>query len=336
MKLLRRGSALLLALLLLAAPARADAAFSDVPEDSWAYESICRAAQLGLIGGVGGGKFGYGMDVTRAQYAMMLCRLMEWEMLTPAQGSFDDNSAPSAWYYSAIETACAHGAILKLGRECRPEEPLAREEMAFMTLRALGYGDGVLAGIVQNRCPFTDVTSNRGYITLACHMRFMGGTGGTRFSPKAVSKREQAAAVLLRVYDRLHAEITISEAVPEDVTAVSVEPLSLMQGSLPLCPRAAVEQVYAAGVEAGTGGAVVLHTAPWAVTNGELPGEAITREQLEAYLASSATSTSRSTRYASSYLTNGNTIVWYETQEDIAAKVELCRLLGISVVYIVD
>lgn len=336
MKLLQRFSALLLSLALLAAPVRAAApTFSDVPESHWAYESIRRAAELGLVGGIGNGKFGLGQQITRAQYATMLCRLMGWTMLDPAQGSFDDNQNRGAWYYSAIETAAANGVILKLSKTCKPDEPLPREEMAVMTLRALGYGDGVLAGLVQSDCPFTDATTNRGYIAMANRMGFMSGVGNNKFSPKTVSTREQAAAVLLRVYDRLHARVA-QGSLPSGASAVRAESITGTQTPIPMCPRAPLEKVYAAAVKAGAGGSVVLHTTPWAVTvkDGQVSGgAAITEEALAEYLADSATRTARSTRYGSSYLINGSTVVWYESAEDVAAKVELCKLLGVSAVY---
>ena len=337
MKFLQRFIACLLILLLFAAPARAAAAtFSDVPSTHWAYANVMRAAELGLVGGIGGGKFGLGQNITRAQYATMLCRLMGWSTLNPAQGSFDDNQDRSAWYYSAIETAAANGAIAKYSRTCKPDEPLKREEMAVMTLRALGYGDGVLAGMVQNDCTFSDTTTNRGYIALADRMGFMSGVGGGKFSPRTVSTREQAATVLLRVYDRLHASVTRGTVSAGLSGAVSAESLTGTQTPIPMCPRAPLEKVYEAAVKAGEGGTVVLHTTPWAVTvkNGVVSGgTAITVEQLEQYLADSATRTARSTRYDSSYLVNGTTIVWYESAEDLAEKVELCKLMGIKAVY---
>ena len=344
MRTIRRAAALLLTALLLAAPVRAaSAAFKDVPESHWAYESVRKAAQYDLIGGVGGGYFGTGQAVTRAQYATMLCRLMGWTMLSPDEGSFDDNQDKTAWYYSAIETAYAHGALLKLGDSCAPDAALSREEMAAMTVRALGYAS--LAGIVQDDCPFTDVSTNRGYIALAYRMGFIGGVGLNSYAPRSASTREQAAAVLVRVYERLRGglgERTAlygGEAVPE--TAVYAESLSGAQSPIPMNPRAPLETVYAAAVKAGVGGAVALRVAPYAVRLAggmASQGGTITQAELEDLLADDATRVYRSSRYGSSYLvhteSNGSTVVWYETAADIAEKVQLCRLLGVSAVYL--
>ena len=331
MKLIRRLTALVLTALLLAAPVTAAAPrFSDVPEKHWAYESVCRAAELGLVSGDNKGRFGLGKSVTRAEYATMLCRLMGWELISPEQGSFADNQNPKAWYYSAIETAAAHGVLPKLGENAGVTEPLRREELASMTVRALGYS--ALAGLVQDDCPFEDVTVNRGYVTVAYHMGFMNGGTGNLFSPDAPAAREQAAAVLLRVYDRMHAPLACLpvSALPEGETAVWAEPISERSGRIPMEPRAPLENVYAAALAAGEGGAVALHTEAYHATN----RRALREGELEQLLADEDARVYRSTRYESSYLVRNGTVVWFETEADIAEKVMLCRLLGVSTVYL--
>ncbi len=338
MKRFRRAAALLLLTALLLTPARAaDAVFHDVPERHWAYASVQKAAQYGLVGGVGNGYFGLGQSVTRAQYAKMLCSLMGWPLTAPETGSFADNQDKTKWYYAVVETAFDHGVLLKLGENCKPDEPLPREELAAMTLRALDYAP--LAGVVQDDCPFTDVTTNRGYIALAYRMGLLGGVGGGQFAPRTTATREQAAAVLVRVYDRLHDSqhtVVYSDAdVPEN--AVWAESIANSAASIPMYPRAPLESVYDAAVKAGAGGAVALHTAPVFLTlrgkTASQPRE-MSDAELQRYLDASATKTYRSTRYESSYLTSGSTVIWYESGEDIAEKVQLCRMLGVGAVYL--
>ncbi len=349
MKRFLRIAVLVAAMLLMTMPMRAaSGAFGDVPEDHWAYESVRLAAQRGLINGRSENVFGLGEKITRAEYATMLCRLMEWNMLTPEHGSYSDNQDKNAWYYSAIETARANGALLKLDDACGPNEPLPREDMAAMTVRALGYSS--LAGMVQDDCPFTDVTTNPGYIALAYHMGFMNGVSETSFSPRTVSTREQAAAVLLRVYDRTRGELAERTVVYSDgekipASAVTARSLVGTEAPIPMSPRAPMESVYDAALRAKeSGAAVALNVKPFAqfVSNGTVgQGLDLTAEELDSYLTDKTSRTYRSTRYASSYLTragSGGTtaVVWYETEDDIAEKVTLCRLLGVSAVYLVN
>ena len=127
MRLWRCLTALVLALLLtLSVGAAGTAGFSDVPESHWAAQSIQRCVQTGLLQGVGGGRFGLGRTMTRAAYATALCRLMDWELVTPEKGSFTDNQNTAKWYYSAIETAYAHGALTGESRQCRPNDAITR------------------------------------------------------------------------------------------------------------------------------------------------------------------------------------------------------------------
>ncbi|MBQ2323659.1 MAG: hypothetical protein II379_03615, partial [Oscillospiraceae bacterium] len=64
------------------------------------------------------------------------------------------------------------------------------------------------------------------------------------------------------------------------------------------------------------------------------------QEQLNTLLENSRTQAYRSSRHESSYLVleqgSGTTVVWYETEQDLAEKVQLCRLLGVTDVYLVD
>ena len=63
-----------------------------------------------------------------------------------------------------------------------------------MLVRGLGY-TSLAAGAGSYGVPFTDVTVNKGFITVAYDLGIMSGKGGARFEPDAPATREQAAAV---------------------------------------------------------------------------------------------------------------------------------------------
>ena len=209
-----------------------------------------------------------------------------------------------------------------------------------MTVRALGYS--TLSGTVQDECPFTDVTTNPGYITLAWRMGLVTGMNAAAFAPKSDTTREQAAAVLLRAYNGLKAKVSVTSVSAAPSGAVPVESLTGTSGAVPLSPRAAVEQVYDAAVKAGKGGSVVINAVPAAqnVKSGKVGAlRELTQDELSAYLNDSAVQKSRSNRFDSSYLLckekdGSTTVVWYESETDIAEKTELCALLGIKNVYV--
>lgn len=181
----------------------AGAAYSDVPSDHWAYEAITRAQAAGIMQGRSESEFGLGESVTRAEFAAMLDRLMGWELTTPAQASYSD-VAPSAWYYDEVETAKAHGAIPD-SDSFQPDTAISREDMAVWLVNALGYQ--TLAE--QNSdlsMPFTDVTTNRGAIAMAYDFGIIQGKSDVSFDPQGTAKREEAAAMMMRLYDRAHSQ----------------------------------------------------------------------------------------------------------------------------------
>ena len=197
--------ALLCALLLAALPMPASATdFDDVPAGHWAEDSIARAVDLGLFQGQSATRFGLGAPMTRGAFVTALCRLFQWELVTPETGSYTDNQDQDAWYYSAVETAYAHGAITDQTETFRPQEPITREELAVMLVRAMGYG--TIAGLAQDLpMPFQDVHTNVGYIAMAYELGLVNGTSATAFSPDRTATREQAAVMLIRLYDGYHA-----------------------------------------------------------------------------------------------------------------------------------
>lgn len=210
-RILKRITAIICAALLLcgiALPGGARAAgagFTDVPADSWAEDSITEAVSLGIIGGYGNGVFGYGDNVTRAQFAAMLVRLFGWDAVTPDTPTFADNADKTQWYYSAVETAVKNGAVTADSADFRPNDAITRGEMAVMLVRGLGYGR-LAASLSGLATPFTDVTENADYIAIAYDFGIIKGMTATTFLPAAYATREQAAAMMIRLHDETDAK----------------------------------------------------------------------------------------------------------------------------------
>ncbi len=189
--------AILLCFIICLFPVSAFAEFSDVPNAHWAEKIIEQAVTEGIITGIGEDMFGLGQYVKRCEFAAMLVRLMRWETIVLQESYFSD-VAVDAWYFSAVETLCANGAV-DAGGNFRPEENITREEMAVMLVRSLDYQQ--LAEQVS-RTSFVDVTEYTGYIALAHEFGIINGKSDETFAPYDYALREEAAAMLMRLCNK--------------------------------------------------------------------------------------------------------------------------------------
>lgn len=179
----------------------AETTYTDVPEDSWAVHSILDADKYGLMQGQSEECFGYGKTITKAEFATILCNMLKWQVINPEQPSFSDVSKDK-WYYSYIETALINNAMEKTS-SFLPDTPITREEIAVMFVKALGLSDAAKIS-ESSALQFTDITTNRGYIGVAYDIGMINGISENSFAPQNTAKREEAAAILTRVYNNYY------------------------------------------------------------------------------------------------------------------------------------
>lgn len=211
-------SCLMMAVLFLSlnAPA-AEAAYRDVPESSALAGEVQKAVDHGLMNGYTATRFGYSDSMTRAQFTAVLVRMMGWELIVPEEPSYEDVPISHSWY-SVIETAAAHD-VTGTKTQFRPDAPVTRGEMAELLVRALGLkhaaemlDSSTISGsdgysLLHGVTPFTDLPDREeGYITVAYSIGMTKGTTPTTFSPNATATRAQAAAMLVRVYEKMNQE----------------------------------------------------------------------------------------------------------------------------------
>lgn len=206
-------AAALTAGLLVPSAGAVDTGFSDVPAESALAGEVRKAVDYGLMNGYDNDTFGYGDSMTRAQFTAVLVRMMGWDTVTPQTPSYTDVPASHTWY-SVIETAAAHD-VAGAGGAFRPSDPVTRGEMAELLVRALGLKGAAerLAPTASDHyarihggTPFIDLPGDRvGYITIAYTIGMTNGTSDTTFSPDNTATRAQAAAMLVRIYEKISA-----------------------------------------------------------------------------------------------------------------------------------
>ena len=320
----------------------ANGSYSDVPADHWAASSVHRATELGLFNGIGGNQFGLGQPITRAAFVTALGRLFDWETVTPTRASYSD-VAEREWYYAAVETARANGAVISVGKNFRPTENITREEMASMIVRSLGYTS--LAGNLSTySCPFSDVKTNKGFITIAYDLGIVGGMGGGKFAPNSTATREQAAAMLVRACEKLRARSVEMEDV-SGYTALYVETPKAKEGAeLPATPLEPIAELYKSLRKLKNSGTdmdqVVLHLTGGGVrtlVSGTriIESDMLAAEEIAELLEQDGVRVYYSDRYESAYCIyqpNGyqTATVWYQSGESMAVKLQLARLFGVT------
>ena len=191
--------------------------FPDVSQEHWAYSDIQKAAGYGLIQGLEDGTFRPEETLNRASFVTILQRMFGWADAAPEAPTFSDVQ-PGDWYYAAVEAAAAHGAA-EPGEVFQPLAYLTREDMAVMLVRALGYealAQDVAAELAEEgTAPFPDVTDHPGHIALAAAFGMTTGVeveGELLFQPESFATRGQAAAMLVRVYERYTSKLDFLNA----------------------------------------------------------------------------------------------------------------------------
>ncbi|MFS0723820.1 NEAT domain-containing protein [Paenibacillus sp. 1P07SE] len=173
--------------------------FTDT-DTHWAYPSIARATQLGIINGYTDGTFKPNATVNRAEFAAIISRAFELQLNTPS-ASFSDWNSVQDWAKPFIEQAVAAGIIN--GYEdgsFRPGQQVSRTEIAVMIVRALGLPTDAAAAL-----SFRDASQIQAYaqpsIAAAAQHGLIEGLGDNTFGPQAPATRAQAVTLILRALD---------------------------------------------------------------------------------------------------------------------------------------
>lgn len=321
---------------------RFSASYSDISAGHWSADGVERAATLGIFQGIGNGQFGRGQPITRAAFVTAMVRLFGWKETLPERDSFSDVTA-DRWFYRYVETAKAHGAIAVSDHAFRPTDDITREDMAAMLVRGLGYTS--LAGVASGyESPFSDITSNKGFIIVAHDLGIVDGVGEDRFDPTGTATREQAAVMMVRVHDLLNARSTHITSL-NGRQAVSVPTPEPKPGEeLPTTPLEPLTDLYdllrrmkLSGVDMGQ---AVLRLAEGGVRTVIANGTVVSRDTLNAQevaelLGRPGVNEYYSTRYESAYCiyqpNEGQTAaVWYQSAQSLSAKLQLARLFGVT------
>jgi len=173
-------------------------AFPDI-KGYWAQSYIQQLADEGIINGYSNGNFGPYDNLTRAQAAVLFCKICGLE--PRASAKFSDTAGHWAEGYIA---AAAEAELIKgNGKgEFMPNNPITREQFAVIAERytniaeTVNFTDSPYPDVSKDLCPW----SNDAILLLTENGVFSGFTDGT-FRPKENVSRGQAAKILSLLRD---------------------------------------------------------------------------------------------------------------------------------------
>lgn len=167
--------------------------YADLPATFWGTQWAEKAADYGLMEGVGEGRFQPDGTVTWGQFLAILCRMMGWETAPKAPGE--------QWYQPYVDEFVQRGLVEEKG--LRPQGAITRREMAELLVKTLGLA-WLAPAAAKYDDPFTDCAGD-GYVNLAYHIGLTQGSrkgNGFVFRPGDTATRAETAAMVVRFYER--------------------------------------------------------------------------------------------------------------------------------------
>lgn len=181
--------------------------FADIADLKWAKNAIETLGAQGIVEGVGGNRFAPSSKVTRADFTILLAKVLD----LPAphrESGFDDVSADS-YYADAIAAAKEAGIVQGKGdRTFGPQDRITRQDMFTMTARALVKLNKLQVESGTDALHvFTDDKEVHAYakVSLASLLRdgLIQGSG-QKLLPNSYATRAEAAVFLKRIMNQVY------------------------------------------------------------------------------------------------------------------------------------
>lgn len=176
------------------------AGFKDVYPGDWFAPELLFLVEYQVLGGYSDGTFKPKNNITRAEFAKMVCEASGWSLTRPTSGSFTDVEA-GHWAYAYIETAKEHGVIGGYpGGIFRPGANITRAEICKMLVAAGNIG------LDSSGTSFGDVDADhwaRAYVMTARNYDLVRGYPGNLFMPGSLANRAEAAKMIYNAYEYL-------------------------------------------------------------------------------------------------------------------------------------
>lgn len=197
--------------------------FNDMATRAWAQDAVNKLSSIGVINGVGEGKFAPDATSKRGDFMVMLTKVLGVTG-TPST-SFADVPA-NKYYANAVNLAKDLGLANGVGdNKFNPEAPITRQDMMVLTAKALEVvGYDVTSTDVSVLDKYADSNKiadyAKPYVAFLIENGLVNGTSNTTVDPTANMTRAQMAVLMSNLYDLITDAVLEAqdEAVEEEVT----------------------------------------------------------------------------------------------------------------------
>ena len=204
--------------------------FNDIASKPWAADAINSLAQLGIINGVGNGKFDPDANCKRADFAIILVNVLG--ISGTATDNFDD-VVPGKYYYNAVGLAKEAGIVNGYGNgKFGPENFCTRAELMVMVANALKVAGKDISADESVLDKFSDKadipTWAVPYVAYLVDAGIVSGSNG-KINPNVSITRAEVAVIMYNVYEALEADkaaeeaVVVEEAADDEVVTSTIE-----------------------------------------------------------------------------------------------------------------
>lgn len=201
-------------------------AFSDVPEDHWAYTKIRQMNQSGIVSGFEDGTFRPDNTITREQAAVIIKNFFELSQKEPAK-SFEDLEK-GYWSEEYVDLASQYLPITEKDGKYyfRPFEGASRIDVAKAIIKIIGFEDEAtdenIINSFKDKNDFSE--EDKKYISSAVKNNIMSGDSESKFRPTSTITRAEFCALIYNVY--LMRDDLKSQNVDKTVMTINGESIS--------------------------------------------------------------------------------------------------------------
>jgi hypothetical protein len=173
--------------------------FPDIPATYWGYDAISNLSSEGYISGYPDGTFRPDNQITRAEFATIMDKVLKLTPYSTQTPIFTDVNRGD-WFYQTVETSEHAGIFKGYGDGAfHPNAPISRQEIACVLVQAMGksrLADSSAKAVTKFMDDHAIAWWSRGYAFVALQQGIVGGYPDGSFKPENETARAEACAMV--------------------------------------------------------------------------------------------------------------------------------------------